>query len=133
MNLLASADQPTLEDFGHDVWWIVLALFMSYLLVQFRIAKRWKDSWPPDCDVFILCGNAIPERGIAVANRFLYHSKQITGCESDSARFAVRSSLLSSAVFVIAKSMNGAAHLAGAQEIGSVFEGCFDFGFLGIR
>jgi NADH-quinone oxidoreductase subunit H len=24
MNLLATANQPTLEDFGHDVWWIVL-------------------------------------------------------------------------------------------------------------
>ncbi len=24
MNLFASADQPTLEDFGNDVWWIVL-------------------------------------------------------------------------------------------------------------
>jgi NADH-quinone oxidoreductase subunit H len=24
VNLLAAADQPTLEDFGHDVWWIVL-------------------------------------------------------------------------------------------------------------
>ena len=24
MNLLAARDQPTLEDFGHDVWWIVL-------------------------------------------------------------------------------------------------------------
>ena len=24
MNLFAGADQPTLEDFGHDVWWIVL-------------------------------------------------------------------------------------------------------------
>jgi NADH-quinone oxidoreductase subunit H len=24
MNLLATADQPTLEDFGNDVWWIVL-------------------------------------------------------------------------------------------------------------
>ena len=24
MNVLAAVDQPTLEDFGHDVWWIVL-------------------------------------------------------------------------------------------------------------
>ena len=38
----------------------------------------------PDCDIFILCGDAIPERGLAVANRFLVlMSDQITGCESD--------------------------------------------------
>ena len=24
MNVLAIRNQPTLEDFGHDVWWIVL-------------------------------------------------------------------------------------------------------------
>ena len=33
MNLLASADQPTLEDFGHDVWWIVLIKIVGIFVV----------------------------------------------------------------------------------------------------
>ena len=33
MTLLTSADQPTLEDFGHDVWWIVLIKIVGILAV----------------------------------------------------------------------------------------------------
>ncbi|WP_029433509.1 NADH-quinone oxidoreductase subunit NuoH [Blastococcus sp. URHD0036] len=33
MNVLASADQPTLEDFGHDVWWIVLIKIVGVFVV----------------------------------------------------------------------------------------------------
>jgi NADH-quinone oxidoreductase subunit H len=33
MNLLAAADQPTLEDFGHDVWWIVLIKIVGIFAV----------------------------------------------------------------------------------------------------
>jgi NADH-quinone oxidoreductase subunit H len=33
MNLLASVDQPTLEDFGHDVWWIVLIKIVGIFVV----------------------------------------------------------------------------------------------------
>ena len=33
MNLLATANQPTLEDFGHDVWWIVLIKVVGIFVV----------------------------------------------------------------------------------------------------
>ncbi|SDE33720.1 NADH dehydrogenase subunit H [Blastococcus fimeti] len=33
MNLLASPDQPTLEDFGHDVWWIVLIKVLGVFVI----------------------------------------------------------------------------------------------------
>ncbi|MGY1811739.1 NADH-quinone oxidoreductase subunit NuoH [Blastococcus sp. SYSU D00820] len=33
MSLLASPDQPTLEDFGHDVWWIVLIKIVGVFVV----------------------------------------------------------------------------------------------------
>ena len=33
MNLLASGDQPTLADFGHDVWWIVLIKIVGIFAV----------------------------------------------------------------------------------------------------
>ncbi|MGY1602795.1 NADH-quinone oxidoreductase subunit NuoH [Geodermatophilus sp. SYSU D00815] len=33
MNVLAAADQPTLEDFGHDVWWIVLIKIVGIFVV----------------------------------------------------------------------------------------------------
>ncbi|MGY1729665.1 NADH-quinone oxidoreductase subunit NuoH [Geodermatophilus sp. SYSU D01062] len=33
MTLLAAADQPTLEDFGHDVWWIVLVKIVGVFVV----------------------------------------------------------------------------------------------------
>ncbi len=33
MTLLASPDQPTLEDFGHDVWWIVLIKVLGVFVV----------------------------------------------------------------------------------------------------
>jgi NADH-quinone oxidoreductase subunit H len=33
VNLFASADQPTLEDFGHDVWWIVLIKIVGIFVV----------------------------------------------------------------------------------------------------
>jgi NADH-quinone oxidoreductase subunit H len=33
VNVLAAADQPTLEDFGHDVWWIVLIKIVGIFAV----------------------------------------------------------------------------------------------------
>ena len=33
MNVLATVDQPTLEDFGHDVWWIVLIKIVGVFAV----------------------------------------------------------------------------------------------------
>jgi NADH-quinone oxidoreductase subunit H len=33
MSVLASANQPTLEDFGHDVWWIVLIKIVGIFVV----------------------------------------------------------------------------------------------------
>ncbi|MGY1691278.1 NADH-quinone oxidoreductase subunit NuoH [Geodermatophilus sp. SYSU D01105] len=33
MTLFAAADQPTLEDFGHDVWWIVLIKIVGVFVV----------------------------------------------------------------------------------------------------
>ena len=33
MNVLATANQPTLEDFGHDVWWIVLIKVVGIFVV----------------------------------------------------------------------------------------------------
>jgi NADH-quinone oxidoreductase subunit H len=33
VNVLATADQPTLEDFGSDVWWIVLIKIVGIFAV----------------------------------------------------------------------------------------------------
>src|SRR5687767_6841357 len=33
MNVLAAVDRPTLEDFGHDVWWIVLIKIVGVFVV----------------------------------------------------------------------------------------------------
>jgi NADH-quinone oxidoreductase subunit H len=33
MNVIASADQPTLSDFGHDVWWIVLIKIVAIFVI----------------------------------------------------------------------------------------------------
>ena len=33
MNLLAARDQPTLEDFGGDVWWIVLIKIVGIFVI----------------------------------------------------------------------------------------------------
>ena len=57
--VLASADQPTLEDFGHDVWWIVLIKIVGIVLIVLGAAALC-------CGLFFLASQAkeiLPESG----------------------------------------------------------------------
>ena len=62
MNLFAANDQPTLEDFGHDVWWIVLIkivgvfallVFMTLFAIVFerKVVARMQQRIGPNCSM----------------------------------------------------------------------------------
>ena len=53
MNVLAVRNQPTLQDFGHDVWWIVLikivgVFVLLVLMTLFAIVLERKGYDPTD-------------------------------------------------------------------------------------